>query len=86
VDFPGLCVPSFEAFEPFSPWTEHFLRQRLICYAQPGHHLAARAERQLGDFTAKGESQIWLGLLPETEVQVPVLEPSTTPATGRRDQ
>jgi spermidine synthase/MFS family permease len=86
VDFPGLCVPSFEAFEPFSPWTEPFLRQRLMCYAQSGHHLAARADRQLDDFNAKGESQIWWGLLPETEVQVPVLEPSTAPATGRRDQ
>ena len=86
VDFPRLCVSAFEALEPFFPWTEPFLRLRLECYAQTGHHLAARAGRQLEDFYADGESQMWWGLLPETEVQVPALEPPTMPATDRRDR
>jgi spermidine synthase len=86
VDLPGLCVPSFEALEPYPPWTEPFLQQRLECYAQAGHPLAARAARQLEEFNSHGDSQMWWGLLPETEVQAPPLEPPTMPATGRRDQ
>ena len=28
IDFPALCAESYEAFEPWVPWNEGFLRSR----------------------------------------------------------
>ena len=67
VDFAARCVDALEDLEPHVPWKEAFLGRRLECYAQNGHPLAGLASRQLDEFRALGEVEIWWGLLPGQE-------------------
>ena len=67
IDFDGLCVGAFEDLEPHVPWTELFLTRRLDCYERAGHPLTGRARRQLSEFRALGDVEIWWGLLPGRE-------------------
>ena len=74
VDRDALCVEAHEAYEPWIPWTEPFLRRRRDCYEATNHPLAVTAQRQLEDFYAEGEVQLWWGLLPEQAFEGPELE------------
>jgi hypothetical protein len=71
VDFPGLCAQAYEAFEPWVPWNEGFLRSRRDCYEAVGHRLARRAQSELLEFLDQGEVKMWWGLLPESEMEAP---------------
>ena len=71
---PLACATAIEAFEPFVPWTEPFLRLRRDCYQKASHPLSGRAERELGDYRSKGALQMWWGLLPEEDVEANELE------------
>jgi spermidine synthase len=64
IDFAGRCVAAFEELEPHVPWSESFLRRRLDCYGRNRHPLVARARRQLDDYRALADIEIWWGLLP----------------------
>jgi spermidine synthase len=79
VDFERFCVEAFTDLEPHVPWEESFLRRRRDCYVQQGHPLAASAERQLQQFRARGDVQIWWGLLPDQQEEKDELE---LPAAG----
>ncbi|MGH9889447.1 MAG: hypothetical protein ACREBE_28190, partial [bacterium] len=52
---PGMadrCVEAFFLLEPHVPWNEEALRFRSRCYADHHHPLAARAERDLAEFSS----------------------------------
>jgi hypothetical protein len=74
VDQSALCVDAHEVFEPWIPWNEPFLRRRRDCYEASDHPLAATAQRQLEDFYAEGEVELWWGLIPEQAFEGPALE------------
>ena len=74
VDPGTLCVDAHEAYEPWVPWNEPFLRRRRDCYEATNHRLATTAQRQLEDFYAEGEVQLWWGLLPDRAFEGPALE------------
>ncbi len=84
IDFASRCVGAFEELEPHVPWTESFLRRRVDCYEQNRHPLAGRARRQLDEFRALGEVEIWWGLLPgQGNETAPFRAPG--PVDGSRD-
>jgi hypothetical protein len=50
-DDPGpQTFEAVQAFEPFVPWREDFLKARAQCYAQLKHPRASAAESDLNDF------------------------------------
>ena len=63
LDLPDRCVAAFEDLEPHVPWNESHLRRRLACYGRNGHRLAGVARRDLEEFRAAGDIEIWRGLL-----------------------
>jgi spermidine synthase len=47
-----LCVPVFEAFEPYPPWSESMLQFRAACYETHEHPLRDLAARELLQYRA----------------------------------
>lgn len=67
VDFPGLCRAALDAWGTWIPWEERFLRQRVRCYEQLEHPLAAAARRDLLRFLDREPLPLASGLEPESK-------------------
>ena len=60
----SMCVDAFDAFEPWPPWHEDFLRERCSCYTAAEQPLAEAACDDLAKWRSDAPSRLEVGLLP----------------------
>ncbi|MFT3775526.1 MAG: fused MFS/spermidine synthase [Minicystis sp.] len=64
IDPDKLCVEALAPFEPDVPWNDS-LALRARCYARTNHPLAARAARELEEFSTQERRRLSTGLIPD---------------------
>lgn len=70
------CVPALEQLEPWVPWDQRLLEDRVACYENNQHRNLARARRDLDDFLSAAPGQ----LVPNSPVQPTATAPAILPS------